>query len=472
MIPLSGLDASFLYLETPSAPLHVCTLVVCDPSTAPNGFSFQKLYSFIERRVAQIPIFRQRLVEMPLRLYYPVWVEDPDFDLVHHLRHAVVPAPGGPKELGELAGRLMQGTLDRRYPLWEMHMIEGLEGGKIAIACKIHHAVVDGVTGAGLMAQLFDLQALDVDESPVAMPVGEPIPSDAELIKFALKSMLKQPQKVANIVKKTLVNRREMIRVRANLMAERYRTGVQTKEIKHTAPRTPLNGHIGPRRNLAMARVPLSTIKEIKNATQTTVNDVVLALCGAVVRQYLIRHDALPQMSLTAALPVSVHGQASSADAGTNSVSAMRSTLATHLADPLERLQLIHKDTCLAKEGLNAVGANLLQEWAEVISPHAFNLGTRLFTEAHLSDIGLVQNLIISNVPGPRFPLYIAGMKIEELYPIGPVFESSGLNITLFSYVDSVDFGFAVDRDMIPDAWDMAEDLQIALQELANAVLA
>ena len=463
MKPLSGLDASFLYLETPNTPMSVFTLIVCDPRTAPGGFSFDKLVRFIDQKARTTPIFRQRLVEVPLKLYYPVWIDDPEFDIVHHVRHVCLSAPGGEHELGEMIGRLSQGTLDRRYPLWEMYYIEGLAGGKVGVFAKMHHAMVDGMTGAGLMMQLLEMMPRAVEIKDLPKPNGERVPTESELFAYAWRELARQPGKLVKVIRKSFENLRSLVDNRDGDDASEAPRPLLARSV----PATHFNKQVGPHRRIAFARVALADIKAIKQATETSVNDVVLAICSGALRRFLQSKNDLPAEPLTATVPVSVHGKVKAA--GTNNVSGMRTTLATNLTNPLKRLQAIHAETKIAKVELDAVGADLLQDWAEVVSPHAFNLAVRLYSRTSLSEVALAHNVIVSNVPGPRFPLYIAGAKIDAIYPIGPVFAGCGLNITLFSYADSVDFGLFVDRDLVPDVWDLAALFPAAVAELKAA---
>lgn len=462
MKPLSGLDASFLYLETPSTPMSVYTLIVCDPQHAPGGFSFEKFVAFIQQKAMTAAIFRKRLIQIPLQLYYPVWIDDPEFDIVHHVRHVLVQPPGGMVELGDLVGRLAQGTLDRRYPLWEIYYIDGLANGRVGIFAKVHHALVDGMTGAGLMMQLLEMQPRAFEPQPYEKPQGEPVPSDAELLAYAWRELTLQPGKLFKVARRSLENLRSLLQKRQN-----HNQAESRPLLARAVPPTHFNKPVGPHRGIAFVRLPLAKIKELKNATSTTVNDVILTICGTALREFLLQKNDLPAEPLTATCPVSVHGKKKAA--GSNNVSGMRTTLATHVADPLERLQLIHAETVTAKKDLDAVGADLLQDWAEVISPHIFNLAVRMYSRTSLSAVALPHNVIVSNVPGPRFPLYLAGAKIEAVYPIGPVFAGCGLNITLFSYADSVDFGLFVDRSLVPDVWDLAAKFPLALEQLLAA---
>ncbi len=459
---LSGLDAAFLYLETPTHHMHVAMTMVLDPSTMPGGYSFQAIKDFIASRTDRIAPFRRRLVSVPLNLHHPVWVEDPEFDIDYHIRRIGAPAPGGRRELGEMAAQIASVPLDRSRPLWEMWVVEGLKQDRIAVVSKVHHCAIDGASGAELMVHLFDLDPADsvVTGPPPELP-SERIPSDVELLGHAFTSRVKRTMGLAGLVGETA---RSISRV---AKARRDPEGL-VGAVPLTAPRVPWNGPTSGRRDVGFARVPLATIKELKTALDCTVNDVVLALCAGTLRRYLEAHDALPGDPLVAVCPVSVRTEEDTP--GSNKVSALFTNLATELDDPIERLEAIRTTTRGAKEEHNAVGAQMLQNWAEFAGPNVFNLASRLYSGMNLANVHRpVHNLIVSNVPGPPFPLYFAGAQAVAAYPMGPVMEGCGLNVTVMSYMDSVDVGFMVDKELVPDVWAMAEAVEPALAELVAA---
>jgi WS/DGAT/MGAT family acyltransferase len=459
---LSGLDAAFLYLETPTHHMHVAMTMVLDPSTMPGGYSFQAIKDFIASRTDRIPPFRRRLVSVPLNLHHPVWVEDPEFDIDYHIRRMGAPAPGGRRELGEMAAQIASVPLDRSRPLWEMWVIEGLKQDRIGVVSKVHHCAIDGASGAELMVHLFDLDPADavVDGPPPVLP-SERIPTDAELIGHAITSKVRRTMGMAGLVNETA-------RSVARVVKQRRDPEGLVGAVPLTAPRVPWNGPTSGRRDVGFARVPLATVKDLKTAFGCTVNDVVLALCAGTLRHYLDGHDALPEDPLVAVCPVSV--RTAEDTPGSNKVSALFTSLATQLDDPVERLEAIRTTTKGAKEEHNAVGATMLQDWAEFAGPNVFNLASRLYSGMNLANVHRpVHNLIVSNVPGPPFPLYFAGAQAIAAYPMGPVMEGCGLNVTVFSYMDSVDIGFMVDKELVPDVWAMADAVEPALAELVAA---
>ena len=458
---LTGLDAAFLYLENPTNHMHVAMTMVLDPSTVPGGYTFETIKEFIGGRLHLVPPFRRRLVEVPLNLAHPVWVEDPDFDLDFHIRRIGCPAPGGRRELGEMAGQIASTPLDRSRPLWELWVIEDLKQDRIGVVTKVHHSAIDGASGAELMVHLFDLEPEAADPPPAEEPPSEHIPSDLELLGHAAVSRFRKTVALPALIGRTASAVSRVVEGRRN-------PDVAVGAAPLTAPRTPWNGTISSMRSVGFARVALDDVKALKTAFGCTVNDIVLGLCAGTLRQYLIDHDALPAEPLVATCPVSVRGDGPAG--GGNQVSAMFTTLDTHLDDAAERIRAIQACTVGAKEEHKAVGADLLQNWAEYAAPNTFNLASRLYSSWGLADSHRpIHNVVISNVPGPPFPMYYAGAEMVAAYPMGPVMEGVGLNITVMSYRGSVDIGFMVDRDLIPDVWSLADLVPDALAELQAA---
>lgn len=458
---LSGLDASFLYLETPQMHLHVGLCAILDPSGMPGGYDFNRLQAFIASKIHLLPPFRRRLVDVPLALHHPMWVEDPDFDIINHVRRVACPAPGGPRELGELCGRILSTALDRSRPLWEMWVIEGLENGRFALLAKVHHAAVDGQSGAGLLVHLFSLSP-DLSEPPApVMPKAEQIPSGWEMVKEAVAERVRQPKEIVELARKTATHVGEVVRMRRESEAPKGATPL-------TAPRTSFNAALTPKRSAAFMRLPLSWVKEVKNAFGCTVNDVVLAITAGALRRYLEGRGELPADPLIAVCPISV--APAGKVPGANHVSAMFTSLATHLQDPIERLKVVRETTRGAKEEHKAIGADMLQTWAEFAAPTTFQLASRFYAAWKLADKHRpIHNLVISNVPGPPFSIYLGGARLVSVYPMGPVMEGSGLNVSVMSYCGSIDFGFMAAAELVPDIWDLAESVQPACEELLAA---
>jgi diacylglycerol O-acyltransferase / wax synthase len=455
---LTGLDASFLYLETPNNHMHVAGTFVFDPADVPGGYSFDRVKELIRNRLHKLPPFRWRLVEVPFGLHHPIWVEDPDFDLDYHVRRAAIVAPGGDRELADFAADVMGRQLDRRRPLWEIHIVEGLANGHVAMISKTHHAAIDGASGAELSANLLDLtpDAVHYDEPDWK---SERIPTDAEMLTYAINSLSRQPVKFLQALKQTT----EMaLQFRSRVRPE----GIEPPPIPFNAPRTSLNVPITPHRSFAFTEITLDEIKTIRAALGGTVNDVVLAICAGALRAYLIDGSELPMEPLVAMVPISVRSTDQKGDMG-NRVSNMFVELATHIADPAERLALIQESTKRSKETATAIGADTLSNWAEFAAPALAARAARLYSSMKLADRHKpLFNVTISNVPGPSFPLYSAGARMTRWYPMGPIFDGGGLNMTVMSYMGVVHFGLVACKETVTDVWRLAEHVNTAAAEL------
>ncbi len=459
---LSGLDASFLYMETPTLHMHVAMAAVFDPSTVPGGYSFRRVRQLINDRIPLAPVFQRRLVEVPMRLGHPVWVDDPEFDIDNHLRRAALPSPGGMRELGDFAADVISRQLHRDRPLWEMWIVEGLEDGKIALVVKMHHSTIDGVSGAELLGVLFDLEPDPPDtHAQTARQLDSRIPSGLELVSQAMVAGLVAPFEIGRMMLRT---------TRSIFSVRRIRQGLTAKAaLPLTAPRTSINVAVHARRRVAFAAASLADAKALKNKMGTTVNDVVLAMCAGALRTYLLAGDELPDISLVSVVPVSVTPDVAELK-GSNKVSAMFVQLPCHIEDPLERLQLIHEGTKGAKEEHKALGATTLQNWAEHATPNVFAAAARLYTGMKLADRHRpVANLVVSNVPGPDFPLYLSGSQMLGMFPLGPVMDGMGLNITIMSNLGVLYWGLASDARAVPRLWDVAAAIPHALTELMEA---
>ncbi len=461
MKPLSGMDASFLYMETPSQLSHVVGTMFLDPS-AGEGFSFDRMLEVLRNRLHLLEPFRRRLVPVPFNLGHPVWIEDPDFDLEAHVHRVTVRAPGTIREVAEIVGDIASRPLDRSRPLWELTLIEGLDDGNYCFVTKMHHAAIDGVTGADLMAHLFDLTPDAPDPEPPAEPWrGEPVPSDLELMVRAMQGVASRPRTMMKVLGRTVQSVGNMVARQREASAENR----PSPALPFTAPRVKWSGAITPHRSVAFGKAALDDMRHIKSVFGTTVNDVVLAACTQTLRQYLIAHDDLPDIPLVCSVPVSVHGKTE--HEGTNQVSTMFVRLPVQIDDPVEQLKTINAETREAKEMQNAIGADLLQDFAQFIPPTLFNRAMRLYSNLNLADRHRpVHNLIVSNVPGPPIPLYTAGAQVVGVYPFGPLLEGAGLNLTVLSNMGHVDFGVIACRELVPDVWSIADGFAEAVLDL------
>jgi WS/DGAT/MGAT family acyltransferase len=490
MRQLSGIDVSFLNMETASTFGHVSSLNIYDPTDAPGGAGLEVTKNIILERIDQLAPFRRRLVEVPLGLDLPYWIEDPDFDIDFHVRHHAVPPPGNPEQLAEAISRIVARPLDRSRPLWELYVIEGVDGGRlIAQLTKVHHAAIDGAAGAMMLATLLDT---DPDARPSGMAAPwepEEIPTDDELLRITAREYLRRPEKMIRLGVRTVrdlaaATQSGGLRALAGLIAQpvpgpvgdlmrrrlRAQLGDDTDRppaLPPTqAPRTPWNRPITPHRRFAYTTVSLEDAKTVRRAFGCTFNDVVMALCSGTLRRYLQHHDCLPAESLIAMVPVSVRSGGED-DAFQNRVSALLADLATNEADPAKRLRRVQQSMTAAKEDFAAIPAETLQDYTQFAPPAVAARAMRMYSRLRIADrMNPPFNLIISNVPGPNFPLYSAGARLEHFYPVSALADGQGLNMTVQSYNGNLDFGFIACRELVPDVWLMTDLLQESMAEL------
>jgi diacylglycerol O-acyltransferase len=401
---------------------------------------------------------------VPLDLHRPVWFDDPDFDFDYHVRRIAVPSPGGPEQIADIVGDIASRPLHRSRPLWEFWVIEGVENGAVAVVARMHHATIDGVSGSSLLTSILDLEPAPVDGSPdVDDWKPEHKPSDLELVRHAIISRLRRPLPLALAL--ALPN---LLRGAIGITRVRRDSSRPSGGTPFNTPRTPWNAPLTPHRRVAFASVPLGEVKAMKDAFGCTVNDIVLATATGALRQYLQRLDMLPDRPLLAACPVSVRNDETADIESANKVSAMFVSLPTHLEDLEAQIAHIRDATKGAKEEHQAIGARTLLELGELAGPRSFGLASRLL--GGLASRGPVPiNLVISNVPGPPFPLYLGGARLLSLLPLGPPIEGAGLNITVMSYIDRIDWGFIACRELAPRLHDMANAVEDAHRELLKA---
>lgn len=462
---LSGLDAAFLALETPADHMHVMAVAVLDPRTSPGGFTAATVKRLVEERLPNIPAFRRRIVEVPFNLHHPLWVEDPDFDLDYHVRQMAVIAPGGTRELAALVGDIASWPLDRTRPLWQLWVVEGLEDGNVGLIAKVHHSAIDGAAGVDVLAQLVDLEPTQPRSEPDELEPWRPdrVPSDIEMIVGSMVSIAKRPVQMARA---GLHLTRGLVR-----LGQRAREGSMSGgAAPFTAPRLTWNGSITPHRRVAFATISLADVKEVKDAFGVTVNDVVLAMVAGALRRYLEARDELPDRPLVAVVPTNERTESTQGVVG-NVVSAMFASLPSEQADPVARLAAVAESMSVAKRTHRDIGGTLLGEWAEVATAPILQNGIQLYRR-FADRVRPIHNLVISNVPGPPVPVYMAGAQVVSLVPMGPIFDGAGLNVTVLSYLDRVDVGFMACRETVPGVWGMATAVPDAMAELVAAARA
>ena len=472
MQQLTGIDAGFLNMETPVQQGHVGGIVIVDPSTAPDGWGFETIRQVLEDRLPLLPPFRRRLVTVPFDLDHPYWIEDPDFDLDFHLRHIGVPPPGDWQALSTLVSRIHERPLDRAKPLWELYVIEGLEGGRVATYTKIHHAAIDGVSGAEILTILLDAFPSEPHreaEPSVPEPKRDRIPSQLELMARSTLSTMVSPAKAIRVgyeFARSIPGLKPLSSLPALVGLGRDRDAVMSRPTL-VAPRTILNRPITPHRRFAMGVVQLDDVKAIKNGAGVTVNDVIVSVSAGAVRKWILEHDELPDRSLQAMIPISIRSDTEEGVIG-NRVSAMIAPIGTQIEDPVERLHFVHDTMQVAKETHRATPATLLQDFAQFAPPAVAARAAQLVFRNGRAGRVTPFNLVISNIPGPNFPLYFAGAELEGHFPVSAIIDGAALNITLHSYLGKLCFGLVGDRDLVPDIWNIMDYIQEEISTLKD----
>jgi len=466
MRKMSGQDAAFLYGETSNWHFHVSGLMIVDAANAPDGWTFERFREILMSRLPEVPQLRWRYLDVPFGIDRPSWVEDRDIDPDYHIRRVALPAPGNAQQLHDTVGRIISYKLDRSRPLWEAWCIEGLEGGRVAILQKMHHAIIDGVSGAGLADVLLDLEPTP-RISPLEMReeiATARMPGSTEmLVRGLAHSAVRTPFRMLRFARQS---------ARQFVSALPVLRGDKPVSLPLTAPRTIFNTDPTQRREFATARVDFERVRAVKDAYGVKVNDVVLALVSGAMRSYLLERDELPASTLIASCPVSLRGD-SDHDAVGNHVGNMFASLGTDIDDPGERLMRIHESTMSAKEMHRALAAHQIMGLTETTPPGLIALAARMYTSVGLADrTPPAASVIVSNVPGPPIPLYLAGGPLVALYPMGPLLMGMSLNVTALSIQGSLDFGFMSCPDVVPNLQSMADAVSVALEELEAGVAA
>jgi WS/DGAT/MGAT family acyltransferase len=474
MRQLTSLDAQFLALENARQTGHVGGLSVYD-----GELSCSSVRELVQERLPLLPPFRYRLAEVPLGLDYPYWIDDPDFDLDYHVRELALPAPGSDAQLAAQVARIHARPLDRSRPLWELYVIHGLQSGQVAVLSKIHHAIIDGLSGAEIMGLLLDLspEGRELPEPPADTGAAASPPGTLEMLARGALGVPKYPARVARALPSTLPNIPDAPAVFGSIpgagtigrvagAVQKAVGGPAPPRTKLTAPKTSFNGRLSPHRRFAFGQLALEDVKAVKNHYGVTVNDVVVSICAHAVRRWLVEHDELPDDPLVAQIPVSVRTDEQVGTFG-NRILLMASALRTDEDDAVQRLLRTHEALREMKERHKALPAGLLQDANHFIPPAVFSRAAGLTFRVSTSGVGRpAWNLVISNVPGPQIPLYLAGARLDANYPVSVITDGMGLNITVMSYCGHLDFGILADRDQMPDLWSLIGWLREGLEEL------
>jgi diacylglycerol O-acyltransferase / wax synthase len=446
---LTGLDTSFLHMERAGAHMHVASTIIFE-GPAPSHAEFR---DHIASRLHLVPRFRQKLRFVPLDQGRPVWVDDPHLNLEYHVRQTALPAPGSDEQLRNLAARIFSQQLDRSKPLWELWLVEGLNEDRFAVIGKSHHALVDGVSGVDITTVLFDLDA-EPEGGPASPPpwLARPEPSDLQLLSDAVRERLTSPREIGRGVRAVLRGPRQVLRG----------VGATSKFVGSgmSAPSTVFNVEIGPHRRFAMTQASLADLKRVKDAHGGTVNDVILSIVAGGIGKYLrARGHPTEDLVLRAMVPVSVRAAEEHGALG-NRISAMMAPLPVGCEDPVERLKTTTAQMGDLKSSGQAVGAEILTRITD------FAPTTIASQAARLQPAQRFFNLVVTNVPGPQFPLYVLGRKMESIFPMVPLARRQALCVGIMSYNGQVNFGLIGDYDAMADLESFGLDLEAATDEL------
>lgn len=466
MRQLSGQDAMFLFLESAKTPMHIGGLYICDSPGKP--FNLASFKEFFEKRLHLSHIFRQRLIEMPFDLGTPFWVDDPDFNIDHHISHVALPAPGGRRELADLAATLYNPPLDKSRPLWKATFITGLHLDELSddafgFLVQVHHAAIDGKSGVEIMASLFSMTEEPFMPPPPEKPwnPSKKMPNVAELLSESYGKRIKKPKKFFNLIKDTAAKQKEMKKELGKGLMK-----LPPKPL--AAPKTFMNVPMSGKKIFGAIDIPLQEIKVIKNAVEgATINDVLLSVCAGGLRKYMIKHGRLPIKNLIGLAPVSVRKEGEKGEMG-NRISAMLFDMATNEVDPIKRLKALRTNTRSSKAYGQALPADQIMEF---VPSEVAAMAGRVYLKMGLSQLHKpFFNLIITNVPGPPIPLYMNRYKLQRLYGLGAAMDGLGLMIIIFSYAGMISLSVTADTNALEDMEFFTGCVREAYNELKEAV--
>ena len=460
---MTGLDAKFLYSETATAHMHTIKVAVSNVSAVEGGFSYDTLTEVLKQLLVRLPPFRRRIVPVPGGLGHPVWVEDPDFDLRRHISRRVLDHPGSDHQLASAVAAFASTPLARDRPLWELRVLEGLSGTRIAVVVKIHHAVADGSAAVALLRKAVQGVSVEPSTEPIDDPWRpEPIPTRRQLLSLAGHDQITRWKGLPQLV------RRSVRQARASELRRRSFAPKPPLPLHHI-PRTSFNVSITSERTFAMTSMPMDELRAIQRAAGTTLNDVYVAVCGGALRSYLSGRGELPDRPLVASVPVSTDPDV--ARMAGNRVDSLYVSIGTDIADPLRRLRQIHQGMEAAKEVRGLLGHDLLAQRADFIPPQIYRSTVRIWSRSHIADrVHPPLNVVLSNVAGPRDRIYFGPIELEALYSVGPILEGIGLNITAWSYAGALGVSLLACPTSVPDPWSIIDALHESRVQLRMAV--
>ncbi len=457
---MEGVDAGYLYLETPTMHMHTLKIAIMQPA---QPFEFPRLVQEVTARLAELPPLRRRVLPPPLRLHHPLWVTDREVDPSRHVFHHPVPAPGGMRGLEELVGRVAGTPLDRARPLWEMHVCQPFEDGRVVVITKMHHALADGVAANALLTGLVDEAGAEVPPArarPRAAPELEPTPGRLLQLRLALVAAIAQIATIPGLVARTVA-------AIASLVRHKRTSAIEVPRPILDVPGTPFNTSLTARRNFATCTLSVAHLKEVQRANGVTLNDVVLAVVGGALRQWLTDRGELPSRPLVAGVPVATDAPGAVPRLAGNRVSNLFTSLATDVADPRERLLAISRVTGESKLVQRTLGPDMLVDWVQFAPPAPLSAAMWLYSRSGAASHHPAPfNLVVSNVRGPGQEVAISGALLCDLFSVGPILEGIGLNVTAWSYVDRMNFSLLSCPDLIPDLAPLVAEIPRALDEL------
>ncbi|GAC1570459.1 MAG: wax ester/triacylglycerol synthase family O-acyltransferase [Candidatus Dormibacteria bacterium] len=458
---LSALDASFLHLETPSTHMHIGGVAVFEPSPLGKGADlYRGLIAAIEPRLDLIPRYRQKLAYVPLSLDTPVWVDDPEFDIHNHVLRSHLPAPGGDKQLQNLIARTFSRQLDRRRPLWEVTIIEGLPAGRWALLTKTHHSLVDGISALELVTLLFDVDPNPTPMMGVSSWIARDAPSALDLLMDSVRERLSRPRRLLSTARGVAEN---PLQLAGALRDAASGLAVMAQRVRPGGVRSPINGANGPARGYQLQRFPLEDFRTVKNALGGTINDVVLAVVTGGLRQFLLARGHDPESEhLKALCPVSLRDAGAQTALG-NKLAMLIVDLPIHVDEPVQRMAEMRAELDHLKARKQAVGADVLLNLAGFAPPTLHAMVAR----QSLKQLGF--NLLVTNVPGPQFPLYCQGARLLEAFPVAFLYEGQQVAVAIFSYCGTLNFGFIADAGGMPDLDVLVDGCRDAMAELVAA---